>query len=314
MLCAWREFLRGKRDKIDVQVFGAHLMDELITLRIDCVSRVYCHGAYQHFRINDPRPRDIHKASVRDRVLHHAIYRQLYPFFDRTFIADSFSCRIDKGVHRALDRLRAFAYRASANHTRTAWVLQCDIQKFFANIDHQILLDILKLYIPDPDVIYLLNIVIDSFHTQPGIGLPLGNLTSQLFVNIYMNAFDQFAKHQLHAQYYLRYADDFLICSHDRDWLQTLLPRIADFLNHRLRLQLHPRKISLKTIASGIDFLGWVHFPDCRVLRTSTKRRMLRRLREHPTPATKQSYRGLLKHGNTFGLQRNLTLRGIDVR
>ena len=129
-------------------------------------------------------------------------------------------------------------------------------------------------------------------------GLPLGNLTSQLFVNIYMNEFDQFIKHRLKAEYYIRYADDFVILSANRGWLKSLIPRIKEFLLEKLKLELHPGKISIETLASGVDFLGWVHFPDHRVLRTTTKRRMLARLAVSPSPETIASYRGLLRHGN----------------
>ena len=136
-----------------------------------------------------------------------------------------------------------------------------------------------------------------------GVGVPLGNLTSQLFVNVYMNEFDQFVKHTLKAKYYIRYADDFVVLSEDRDHLEKLIPQIERFLWERLQLKLHPDKMYIKTIASGVDFLGWVHFPDHRVLRTATKRRMLARMAEHPAPETIASYRGLLRHGNAKKLQ-----------
>jgi hypothetical protein len=133
-------------------------------------------------------------------------------------------------------------------------------------------------------------------------GLPLGNLTSQLFVNIYMNEFDQFIKHKLKVKYYLRYADDFIFLSTDYGQLVSLLSLVRDFLRGELKLELHPNKISLSTFASGIDFLGWIHFPDHRVLRTNTKRRMLKAMKRNPSEETISSYRGMLRHGNTFKL------------
>lgn len=307
LLLAWKEFLRGKRRKPDVAEFSLRLMDNIFALHRDLVKRVYHHGGYHAFNISDPKPRNIHKASVRDRLLHHAMYRILYPFFDRTFIADSYSCRLHKGTHKALNRFRAFAYRVSQNHTRTAWVLKCDIQKFFANIDHEVLIRILSRYIPDPDIIVLIQEIVESFSsTRPGIGLPLGNLTSQLFVNVYMNEFDQFAKHTLKAKYYIRYADDFVILQENRTGLEELIPSISDFLYDTLRLKLHPDKIFIKALASGVDFLGWVHFPDHRVLRTATKRRMIKRVRTNPTSATINSYLGLLGHGNCHTLRKDI--------
>ena len=224
LLAAWREFIRGKRKKQDVQEFQYKLMDNILALHRDLkyghgvsIFR-YKHGGYKHFRISDPKPRDIHKATVRDRLLHHALYRKLYHFFDRTFIADSYSCRKEKGTHKAMNRFRQFAYQVSRNHTRTYWVLKCDIRKFFASIDHRILNDIVSRYISDKRILALIAEVVGSFQTHEASprGLPLGNLTSQLLVNVYMNEFDQFVKHRLKAKYYVRYADDFVFLSPSR--------------------------------------------------------------------------------------------------
>lgn len=299
LLCAWKEFVNGKRKKPDVQMFSQALMDNLFALHENLVSFQYRHGGYHAFNICDPKPRNIHKASVMDRLLHHAIHRMLYPFFQKTFIADSFSCQVGKGTHRALNRFRKFGRIVSKNNTRTCWILKCDIRKFFASTDHGILLSVLRSYIRDARIVWLLEKVIESFSVKPGTGLPLGNLTSQLLVNIYMNEFDQFVKHTLKIKHYIRYADDFVIFSRDRGILEGYIPRIQRFLSERLKLELHPQKVFIKTIASGVDFLGWVHFPDHRILRTTTKRRMLKRLREHTSPETLQSYLGLFKHGNT---------------
>ena len=315
---AWREFFRGKKDKPDVAEFALLLSQHIYELHFVLKHAEYQHGGYSAFPVNDPKPRSIHKATVRDRLLHRALYRKLYPFFDRTFIYDSYSCRIGKGTHRAMNRFRAFAYKASRNHTRTLFVLKCDIRKFFANIDHGILFEILSGYIPDGDILDLLKNTVGSFKTprqswipaSAGMterkGLPLGNLTSQLFVNIYMNEFDQFVKHALKVKYYIRYADDFVLLSHDKAELEELLPQIRKFLNERLKLSLHPDKVFIKTLASGVDFLGWVHFPDHRVLRVSTKRRMFRRLRGEPSEESIASYLGLLSHGNAFTLQKRI--------
>lgn len=279
-------------------------MANVLALHRDLAAGVYVHGPYWHFKINDPKLRDIHKASVRDRLMHHAIYRALYPLFDRTFIPDAYSCRVGRGAHRAMNAFRAYAYKASKNHTKTLWVLKCDIRKFFASIDHAILLAILKKHICDERPLDLLERVIKSFETlgRPGKGLPLGNLTSQLFANVYLNELDQFVKHRLKARYYVRYADDFALLSPDRDWLLSALPYMEVFLREQLALELHPDKVSLKTFAPGADFLGWVHFPDHRVLRTSTRRRICRNLAEGSRPARIASYRGMLSHGNAHGL------------
>src|SRR3989338_2081841 len=213
LLGAWQEFIKGKRKKKDVQEFQLRLMDNIFSLHQELKDKTYQHEPYKEFKISDPKPRDIHKASVRDRLLHRALYRQLYPFFDRTFIADSYSCRKGKGTHKAMNRFRAFTYQVSKNHTRTAWVLKCDVRKFFASIDHRILFDILVTYIPDERIAGLIVEVVSSFQSlvypiRPDElnkrGLPLGNLTSQLLVNVYMNEFDQYVKHKLKVKYYIR--------------------------------------------------------------------------------------------------------------
>lgn len=305
LLEAWKEFVRGKRYRTDVQEFEVNLAGNVLALHKDLAARTYTHSAYEAFNISDPKPRNIHKASVRDRLLHHALYRVLYPFFDGTFIHDSYSCRKEKGTHKAMDRFRVFAYQLSQNHTRTVWVLKCDVRKFFASIDHARLMEIINRYIPDKDIVRLIAHIVGSFHsTREGVGLPLGNLTSQLLVNMYMNEFDQFAKHRLKARHYIRYADDFVLLSTDKQWLEHALSTIADYLRNTLRLTLHPDKISIRTVASGIDFLGWVHFPDHRVLRTTTKDRMFRGIRARQgKEETVQSYLGLMSHGNTKKLR-----------
>lgn len=279
--------------------FQSRLMDNILSLHDDLRRGTYNHGEYKAFKISDPKPRSIHKASVRDRLLHHAIYRILYPFFDRAWIADSYSCRNNKGTHRAMNRFTYFSRKVSKNHRKTCWVLKCDIRKFFASIDQQILLEVVSRNIPDKHIVELIQKVVGSFNsTQAGLGLPLGNLTSQLLVNVYMNEFDQYTKHNLKGKYYIRYADDFVILSENKEELEKMLPRIEKFLQEKLHLSLHPDKVYIKTFSSGIDFLGWIHFPKYRILRPASKRRMVRNLEQERTEQRVQSYKGLLSHGN----------------
>ena len=297
---AWKEFVCDKRARKDVQGFERDLMTNIILLHHELATKTYSHSAYQAFRISDPKPRDIHKASVRDRLVNHALHRILYPFFKKTFISDSHSCQIGKGTHRALKRFEQFSRSVSQNNTRTTWVLKCDIKKFFANIDQTILLSIIGKYIPGRDIMRLVSEIVSSFNSgTKGVGLPLGNLTSQLLVNIYMNEFDQYVKHKLKVKYYIRYADDFVVLSQNRSYLESHLPKMQSFLEEKLRLTMHPNKVSISTIASGVDFLGWVHFPDHRVLRTTTKKRMFRNLILNQwKEKSANSYLGLMSHGN----------------
>lgn len=269
------------------------------------------HGQYVSFSINDPKPRIIHKATVRDRLLHHAVHRQLYPLFARTFIADSFSCQVGKGTHRAMDRFRQMARQVSHNHTRTCWVLKGDIRKFFASIDHEILLGILRGRLADGRLIGLMETIVRSHESASGKGLPLGNLTSQLLANVYLDQFDHFLKERVGVKRYVRYADDFVILSESREYLHHLLPKLHEFISSRLALELHPEKVFVKTFASGVDFLGWVHFPNHRVPRTKTVRRILKKVQQgEMDDKVAASYLGLLGHGDTFDL-RNALKNGI---
>jgi RNA-directed DNA polymerase len=308
LLAAWREFRRGKKCRKDVQAFEMSLMDNIFSLHADLKDKTYVHGSYEAFNISDPKPRNIHKATVRDRLLHHAIYHVLYPAFDTTFFHHSYSCRVGKGTHRAMAAFGTMARQVSNNHTKTVWVLKCDVRKFFASIDHEILKSILWQKIYDENVQWLLGQVIDSFETVLGKGLPLGNLTSQLLVNVYMNEFDQYVKRALKVKDYIRYADDFVVLTQDRDELLQILKDMRQFLKEKLALSLHPHKVSISTVASGVDFLGFVHFTDHRTLRTVTKRRMLKCCRGLSLESvTLQSYLGLLSHGNTEKLRSILT-------
>jgi len=301
---AWQEFIKGKSNRMDVQVFSFNLMDNILSLHYDLKSHTYKHGDYQEFKISDPKPRIIHKASVKDRLLHRAVYRILYPFFDKIFIADSFSCRNNKGTHKAINRFRDFGYVVSKNNTKTCWILKCDIRKFFASIDQSILIDILEKYILDKNILNLLKEIVFSFKSN---GLPLGNLTSQLFANIYLNEFDQFTKHKLGAKYYIRYADDFVVLWEDKKYLENKMPIVKEFLETELKLIIHPDKIFIKTLCSGVDFLGWVNFADHRVLRNKTKKRMLLNIEyKEGKFKTIQSYLGLLKYGNTDKIKKDI--------
>lgn len=306
LLLAWQEFVRGKCGRLDVQYFQQNLMDSIIELHNDLANGEYVHGGYERFMITDPKTREIHKATVRDRLLNHAVHRILEPFFDRTFNADSFSCRQGKGTHAAGLRFDVMAQRVSKNYTKTCWVLKCDIRKFFASIDQGKLISILQQYITDEAFMSLLTTIIYSFQLVPGVGLPLGNLTSQLFVNVYMNEFDQFVKHKLKARHYIRYADDFVLLSDNREWLGEQILPIKEFLQDELGLLLHPNKVLLGTLASGVDWLGWIHFEDHKVPRTVTKQRMARTIASKASEATTQSYLGLLRHGNAYKLSQEV--------
>jgi RNA-directed DNA polymerase len=223
----------------------------------------------------------------------------LYPIFDRLFIFDSYSCRIGKGTHRALRRLQSFLKTASRNNRRAVFALKCDIRRFFDSIDHSVLASLICRKVSDPDTLGLISCILYSFHKTPNIGLPLGNVTSQLFANIYLNELDRFVKHELRIPFYLRYCDDFLLLDTDPAHLRVAMVPIATFLNQHLRLTLHPDKISLRAYRQGIDFVGYVVRPHCTTLRTKTKRWMLQRI----IPKNRASYTGMLKHCDGYVLE-----------
>lgn len=291
-LCnTWERFLRGKKNKKDVMQFQMNFSQNLYKLFEELTYKTYVHGPYSSFNVSDPKPRNIHKALVRDRLVHHLLYKELYSYFDQIFMYDSYSCRKKKGTHRACTRFNSFAQKVSRNNTRTCYVLKCDVRRFFATIDHNVLYTILERHVADADIHWLIKQVISSFSsTHKGIGLPLGNLTSQLLVNIYMHEFDRYMKQELKIKHYVRYADDFVILSESRIYLEDILPTIQYFLGKQLHLHLHEGKVHIKTYASGVEFLGWVHFPHHHQLRTTTKRRVMQKMQNFPTPQVVNSY------------------------
>jgi len=323
LVLAWEEFRKGKDKKFDVQIFEYSLEQNLFSLHRDLISKKYSHGPYSGFYIRDPKVRHIHKAEVRDRVLHHAIFRILNPLFEKTFIADSFSCRIDKGTHKGVLAVERMIRKESQNYTRPCFVLKCDIEKFFNSVDHETLLAVLKKSIIDTDTIWLLEQIVRSFSaddTTPFYrrGLPIGNLTSQLFANIYMNEFDQFIKHEMRIKHYARYTDDFIIVSADKEYLDKLINPFQEFLQRRLKLSLHPKKCSILNIRRGIDFLGYVVLPHYCLLRSKTKKRIFRKLKQkamqyrsgqindNSLSQSLQSYLGVLSHALTYKLSQDL--------
>ena len=333
LLASWQKFSKGKIDKPDVLKFSFELEKNLFDLHYDLKNNQYRHGYYSSFCVCDPKLRHIHKASVKDRVLHHAIMRIIEPIFDKIFIFDSYSSRKGKGVHKAILRLKKFAWKLSRNNTKTVWILKCDIRKFFDSIDHEILFRLIKKEISNQAFLELIKEVIDSYPFRLDLhehkfkegevavcdyGIPLGNLTSQLFSNVYLNPLDHFVKRILKERYYLRYADDFVILSHDRYYLENLVLIIRVFLVDKLKLKLHPNKIILRKWNQGVDFLGYVMFPHHTIMRPKTKRRMLGKIKNSCQLLEKgllakgsfnhslQSYLGMLKHCFSYSIEKEI--------
>jgi len=319
LFLAWEEFIKGKRNKADVGIFERSLEDNIFSLCQKLKDQTYQHGSYQEFYVHDPKLRHIHKACVQDRVVHHLVSKILEEIFDPTFYAHSYSCRKGKGTHKAIESFVKLARKASNNNTSKLFVLKCDIKKFFANVDHAVLTSLLVQKIHDKDFIWLLNGIIESYKTETNpVGMPIGNLTSQLFANIYMDPLDQYVKHFLKAKYYIRYADDFVFMSNSQEYLQNILAQIECFLKEELKLTLHPNKVEICNYYLGIDFLGYVIFPKFILPRTKTKKRMFRKLavkvnqvkegRASPEALdqTLQSYLGFLSHCSSYKLSQEV--------
>lgn len=315
LFAAWYEFKQGKTGKADVLRFELNLEDNLYELHQELKDKTYRHSNYTSFSICDPKLRHIHKATVRDRIVHHALFRKLYPIFDKQFIYASYSCRINKGTHRAVRRLKAFCRKLSKNYRHRIYYLKCDIKRFFDSVHHSGLRQIIERRVNDPDTLWLLDQIIGSFQKDKGRGIPLGNVTSQLFCNIYLNQLDQFVKHSLTVKYYIRYCDDLVLLDENRDILEEYVPKIQDFLRKDLKLKLHPGKIIIRKLKQGIDFLGYVVLPHHTVMRTKTKKRMFKKLKQkrkaldaglisrESYQQSVKSYLGMLKHSNGHRLE-----------
>jgi retron-type reverse transcriptase len=324
LLAAARQAQRGKRFRENVLSFNYHLENELVTLQHELAAKTYRPGAYRTFQIVEPKKRMISAAPYRDRVVHHALCNVIVPIFERAFIADSYANRVGFGTHRALHRFTALA-RSSR------YVLQCDVQKYFPSIDHEILKDLLRRKIKCRDTLWLIDTIIDASNEQEPVhfhfpgddlfapfarrrGLPIGNLTSQFFANVYLNGFDHFVKERLKAARYVRYVDDFALFSDDRRYLEEARSASEEYLAG-LRLRIHPVKSQLFATRQGANFLGFRVLPDRIRVRTENLRRARRRLRrmqamyrrgEIGVEAVTQSMRSWiahLEHGDTWRLR-----------
>lgn len=270
----------------------------------------------------------------KDRIAQHAIYRQVNPIFEKRFIYDSYACRIGKGTHKAIDRLQ-YWLKQTERKPKKYYYLKLDVSKYFYRIDHSILKKILAKMIDDPPLLDLLAKIIDCEDTKFGlplgadigdvafdrmlddVGLPIGNLTSQMFANLYLNELDQFCKHKLRLHYYIRYMDDIIILHDDKKYLEKVKQKIAVFLGQELNLQLN-KKTCIRPTSMGIEFVGFRVWATHRKLRKKTAKKLKKRLRymfhaytvgeidKDTLDRSVASYRGILKHFDSYGLRKSL--------
>ena len=325
LLNASRKAQRGKRFQDEVARFNFHLERELYRLQEELQTQTYRPGAYHEFYIYEPKLRKISAAPYRDRVVHHALCNVIEPIFDRTFIFDSYGCRKGKGTHKAVNRFTEFS-------RKNRYVLKCDIKKYFPSIDHEILKAMFRRKIRDVQTLWLMDLIVNSSNPQERVleyfegddlltalnrkrGIPIGNLTSQFFANIYLNGFDHFVKEALECRHYIRYVDDFVVLDNIKECLHRVKAEMEGYLS-KLRLKLHPYKCQIFPVKAGTDFLGYQIFPSHRRLRKSAVTRARRRLKrlqrdyssgnisQHDVNQSVQSWLGHVQHADTYGLRR----------
>lgn len=328
LLLAWKKARKGKRSRPDVVNFGLNVEAELFRLQDELRAQTYKPGQYRLFTIYERKPRQISVAPFRDRVVHHALMNVVEPLIDRRFIFDSFACRKNKGVHLAVSRYQQWS-------KRYAYALKLDVSRYFPNIDHAILKQQISALVKDPKVLSLFETIVDGspdydeefIHYFKGDdlltplerrkGLPIGNLTSQFLANLYLNGLDHFIKQDLRAKAYLRYVDDLILMSDDKQQLHKWCTEISAYLA-RLRLVLHPRKVNIFRVYEGVDVLGYRVFPTYRLLRNDNGFRFARRLRQFADDYAKhkvswddfnpsvQSWIGHASQADTWGLRESI--------
>ncbi|MBK7963826.1 MAG: RNA-dependent DNA polymerase [Bdellovibrionales bacterium] len=274
LLLAAKRATRGKKAKNSVISFAFNLENELILLKQQLESHSYRPRPYSQFEVKEPKVRKICSSDFRDRVVHHAICNFLEPIIERRSIFDSYACRNGKGAHLAVSRCQEFSRKFK-------YYLKCDIKKFFESIDHQILKNILQRMIKDSDLFWLLDIIID--HKVPGNadgkGLPIGNLTSQHFANLYLGELDHLIKDRIGIKGYIRYMDDFICFADSKKELWNLLSKIDEFVTQALALELKAKVTQIAPVSEGIPFLGFRVFPQIIRIKRENLSRMKNKIR-----------------------------------
>ena len=356
---AYWDCRKGKKNTINALAFEVDYEHQLLQLWDEIQSRTYRPGRSIAFIVNQPVKREIFAADFRDRVVHHFIINQLNPFFEHAFILDSYSCRQDKGTHFGILRAARFIRQCSQNYTKDCFVLKLDIQGFFMAIDKGILWcklhEFIEQYYLGEDhelLLFLCHQILNNnptkncfiksscndwnglppdkslFYSMPHCGLPIGNLTSQIFANFYLNALDHFMKYDLGLRYYGRYVDDFLVVHEDKDHLKKIIPIISIFLKNKLKLTLHPRKVYLQHYTKGVAFLGVYLKPNYILSGRRLKGNFYNAIVRHnqltqerkPTKdeqaaflCSMNSYLGIMKHYNTYRLRRRMLRKHLSI-
>lgn len=310
LLSAYSKARRGTRSNQETAAFFFHQERELFQLQDDLRALRYEPQPYQYFKIYDPKERTISVAPFRDRVAHHALVNVLEPIYERCFIHDSYATRKGKGAHAAVAQAQRYL-------RREGWFLKTDIDKYFDSIRHEKLLGLIEHKIKDARLLAITERIVRNGGIN-GVGLPIGNLTSQFFANVYLNGFDHFVKQELRVRRYVRYMDDFALFSAEKEPLKAYRKAIEAYLAEELGLRLKPKATFINSAANGLTFLGRRIFPRLVRIAPANLRRMARRmvLREAEFQAgditeetflqSMNSYWAMLQHGGNFNLRKHL--------
>ena len=335
LYAAYRDARKQKRYRRDVMEYTEKLEENLISTQNELLWETYKVGPYRPFYVTIPKLRLVMALQFRDRVVQHALYRCMNPFYDRLFIEDSYACRVGKGSHKAADRLQYWMRQVSRKPGAPWYYLKLDISKYFYRVNHRILLDLLKERITDEKLLRVLENIINSEDTAFGlpsgmgpeectedmwltdVGMPIGNLTSQMFANIYLNEIDQHVKHDMRIHYYIRYMDDMIILHQDKAELAEFKNEIENFLRDNLQLELN-KKTAIRPVALGVDFVGYRIYATHRKLKKSTAYRIMHRMKtlsvqlaageisREEFDRVAASYKGVMSHCNSYGLRQRL--------
>ena len=290
LIAAWKKARKGKAKKDYIIEFERNLIKNLLKLQEELKRETYKPRQLKSFILRDPKTRKISKSDFRDRIVHHALFDIIEPIFEKIFIYDSCANRIGKGNLFAIQRLYYFIKKISRNGKVNGWFninqvkgycIKADIKHYFQEVNHHILIQIIKKKIADEKVISLIKLILINGQEKEGVGMPLGNLTSQFFANVYLNEFDYFVKHKLKAKYYIRYVDDFVILHKSKEQLIKWKEEISDFLKKELKLELHQEKSKVVPLSRGIDFVGFRNFYYYKLLRKRNISKILIKINQY---------------------------------
>jgi retron-type reverse transcriptase len=319
LFLAYQKSRKGKTRKPDILKFEKDLERNLLDLQFELQTQAYKPLPLTTFSLRDPKTRVISKSDFRDRIVHHAIINVIGPIFEKSFIYDSCANQRGKGNLFAIKRFDKFTRKVSKNFTAPCFVLKADIKHYFQEVNHEILLTIIKRKISEEMLLRLITKILANSNNS-GKGMPLGNLTSQFFANVYLHELDFYIKHVLKIKIYIRYVDDFVILNSSRKQLLGWKGAIGNFLQDNLKIELHPQKSRIIPLSRGIDFVGFRNFYYHKQLRARNIRKFIAKLNSYKNNKITfaelfDSYNGLKAHAkwaDTFNLRKELKIKIIE--